>query len=83
MIDGSPTLSRVRVDTVFVVLIGLRDLRFIWESAHERWAKNLRRLFYQMNQAVQAVKKKGQTHLSAQRIQYWQHRYRRILKAGF
>lgn len=61
----------------------LRDLRFAWEHEKERWAKNLRRLFGQMNAAVKAAKAKGQTRFNAPTIKYWESRYRRILAQGF
>lgn len=60
----------------------LRDLRFAWECEGERWAKNMRRLFGQMNGAVKSAKDRGQTRFNAQTIQYWESRYRRILAQG-
>lgn len=61
----------------------LRDLRFAWEQEGERWAKNMRRLFGQMNAAVKEAKGKGQTRFNRPTLQYWEKRYRRILAQGF
>jgi transposase len=61
----------------------MRDLRFAWEQEGERWAKNIRRLFGQMNVAIKVAKAKGQVRFNAPTIEYWEARYRRILQQGF
>jgi transposase len=61
----------------------LRDLRFVWEQENERWAKNMRRLLGKMNTAVRQAKEKGQSRFNTSTLEYWQDRYRRILKTGF
>jgi transposase len=61
----------------------LRDLRFVWEQEHERWAKNMRRLLCKMNTAVLEAKAKGQNRFNAPTLEYWQGRYRGILRTGF
>jgi transposase len=61
----------------------LRDLRFAWEHEGERWARNMRRLFGQMNVAVKEAKAKGQTRFNSPTINYWERRYLRILEQGF
>ena len=61
----------------------IRDLRFVWEAEGEKWAKNMRRLFFKMNDNVKAAKIKGQNRLNSPTIKYWQARYRKLLNTGF
>jgi transposase len=61
----------------------LRDLRFVWEQEHERWAKNMRRLLCKMNMAVKNAKENGQCRFNATTIEYWMGRYRRLIQTGF
>ena len=61
----------------------VRDLRFVWEAEEEKWAKNMRRLLYKINDAVKAAKELGQSRFNGATIEYWRDRYRRLLNTGF
>jgi len=59
----------------------MRELIFIFEQHHQRWAKDLYDLFLEMLPFVQAQKARAAPADEAE-YERWQRRYRKLLRAG-
>jgi transposase len=59
----------------------MRELIFIFEQHHQRWAKDLYDLFLEMLRFVQAQKARAAPVDQAE-YERWQRRYRKLLRAG-
>jgi transposase len=61
----------------------LRDLTYLEEQEHQRWAKTMRLLLLWTKRRVDRAKAAGKSQLDAKTRQVLEERYRRILAVGF
>jgi transposase len=60
----------------------VRELTFLWEEAHQRWAKRLTDLLLDWNRLVARAKERGQAQLAAATLRKIEQRYEKVVLAG-
>jgi transposase len=60
----------------------LRELQFITEQYHQRWASDMTTLLLDIKQAVAEAQQQDQAHLTAKRIQEFERRYDALVAQG-
>lgn len=60
----------------------LRELTYLEEEEHQKWAARMKELLIEIKQAVEAARDKGKSRLSESQIKEYERRYCKILKQG-
>jgi transposase len=60
----------------------LRELKFVEEEHEQEWAGRMKALLWQIEEAVREEAASGGTRLKPERVEEFEVRYRRLLKAG-
>ena len=60
----------------------VRELTFLWEEEHQRWAKRLVDLLLDWDRLVDRAKKRGQAQLAAATLRKIEQRYEKVVFAG-
>ena len=60
----------------------LRELTFVWEECHQKWAQGLIDALLRWKEAVQQARQKGKTALGRWQIRQIEKEYRRIILRG-
>lgn len=60
----------------------VRELTFLWEEEHQRWAKRLADLLLYCDKLVDRAKERGQAQLAAATLKKIKQRYKKVVLAG-